>query len=83
MQNDPEYHEQLLESRKTIRERKQKALEEDPLHANARTDADRMAKARRVARDTQEVQDAEEREEMIERVRQRYFSLQFLTFNQL
>jgi|SRR5271167_1118535 len=63
MQNDPEYRDKLLQSRKTKRQQKRKALEEDPLHADARNDADRMARARRVARDTQEVQDAQEREE--------------------
>ena len=77
MQNDPEYREQVLQSRKTEREQKRKALEEDPLHPDARKDADRMAKVRRVARETQEALDVQEREEMIEKVHQRYFSYNF------
>ena len=44
MQNDSEYREQLLQRRKTKQEQKRKALEEDLLHADARKDADRMAK---------------------------------------
>jgi hypothetical protein len=36
-----------------------------------------MAKVRRVARETQEALDIREREEMIEKVRQRYFSYNF------
>ena len=61
MQNDPEYHEQLLQSRKTVREQKRKALEEDSLHTDARKDADRMVKVRRVAREIQEALDAQDR----------------------
>ena len=71
-QNDPEYREKLLQSRKTVREQKRKAFEADPLQADARKDADRMAKVRRVARETQEALDAQERENMIEKIRQRY-----------
>jgi hypothetical protein len=60
MQNDPEYREQQLQSRKTAREQKRKALEEDPLHIDVRKDADRMAKVRRVAREIQDALNAQE-----------------------
>lgn len=71
MQNDPEYHEQRLQNRKTKLNQKRKTPEEDPLHADARNEADRMAKVRRVAKEAQEVLDVQEREEMIEKVRRR------------
>ena len=77
MLNDPEYRKQVLESRKISRDKKRQAIEEDPLHVDARNHADRMAKVRRVARDTQNAQDAWDREEMIEKVRQRYNSYNF------
>jgi hypothetical protein len=67
--NDPEYREQLLQNRKMVREQKRMAFE-DPLHSDVRKDADRMAKVRRVAT---EAQDAQDREDMLEGVHQRYF----------
>ena len=76
MLNDAEYREQELQRWKAKRDQKRKAIEEDPLHVNKRQDADRMAKVRRVVRETQKAPDAQDREEMIEKVRQRYvFSL--------
>ena len=69
MLNDAEYREQELQRWKAKRDQKRKAIEEDPLHVNKRQDADRMAKVRRVVRETQNALD---REEMIEKVRQRY-----------
>ena len=83
MQNDSKYREQLLQRRKTKREQKRKALEEDLLHADARKDADRMAKVRRVAKETQETLNVQKREEMIEKVCQRYNSYNFSNFNTL
>ena len=77
MLNDPEYCKQVLETRKISRDKKRQAIAEDPLHVDARNHADRMAKVRRVARDTQNAQDAWDREEMIEKVRQRYNSYNF------
>ena len=52
MLNDEEYREQQLHKWKTKRDQKRKAIEEDPLHVNKRQDADRMAKVRRVVRET-------------------------------
>ena len=72
MLNDEEYREQQLHKWKTKRDQKRKAIEEDPLHVNKRQDADRMAKVRRAVRETQNALDAQDREEMIEKVRQRY-----------
>ena len=60
MQNDPGYREQVLQSQKTKRDQKRKAMEDDPLHANARKEADRIAEFRRVAREAQQVLDAQE-----------------------
>ena len=74
MLNDPEYREQLLQSRKIGRDKKRQAIEDDPLHVDARKDADRKAKVRRMAREVQETNNALERQEMIEAVLQRYFS---------
>ena len=72
MQNDLGYCEQVLQSQKTKRDQKRKAMEDDPLHANARKEADRIAEFRRVAREAQQVLDAQEQEDMIEKVHQRY-----------
>ena len=72
MLNDAEYREQELQRWKAKRDQKRKAIEEDPLHVNKRQDADRMAKVRRVVRETQNALDAQDREGMIEKVRQRY-----------
>jgi len=74
--NDEQYSEQELQRYKIKRDQKRKTIEEDPFHVDARNDADRMAKVRKMARDTQNALDAQERENMIEKVRQRYvFSL--------
>ena len=77
MLNDPEYRNQVLESRKISRDKKRQAIEDDSIDADARNHADRMAKVRRVARDTQNAQDARDREELIEKVHQRYNSYNF------
>ena len=78
MLNDAEYHEQVLQSQKSKRDQKWKAIEENLLHSNPRNDVNRMAKVRRVVRDAQEALDAKERDDMIEKVHQRYFSYDFL-----
>jgi hypothetical protein len=62
---------------KTIRNKRRKAIEDDPLHVNIRKNADRMAKVRRVTREIQETENVQEREDMIEKVRQRYSSYKF------
>ena len=77
MLNDPEYRKQVLQSWKISRDKKRQAIEDDPLHVDARKDADRMAKVRKVIRETQNDLDAQGREEMIEKVRQRYNSYNF------
>jgi len=77
MMNDAEYREQELQRWKIQRDQKRKTIEDDPLHINARNDADRMTKVRRMARETQNTLDAQERENMIEKVRQRYSSYNF------
>ena len=58
MLKDPEYHEQVLQSPKIGRDKKRQAIEDDPLHVDARKDADRKAKVRRVAREVQETNNA-------------------------
>ena len=83
MLNNAEYREQELQRWKIQRDQKRKEIEEDSFHVNARKDADRMAKVRRVARETQEIENIQERENMIEKVRQRYILIQFLRFNML
>ena len=77
MLNDPIYREEVLQRRQTSRDQKRKAIENDPHHLDARKDADRKAKARKIARESQEAMDALEQEEMIEKVHQRYFSYSF------
>ena len=69
--NDEQYRDQELQRRKIGRDQKRKALEEDPLHVDARKDADRMVKVRRLATETQDVLNTQDREEMIEKVHQR------------
>lgn len=56
--NDPEYHKQILEKNKIRRNEIRKAIENN--HVNARKDANRMAKVRRVARGAQEALDTQE-----------------------
>jgi hypothetical protein len=77
MLNDPVYREEELQRRKTERDQKRKEIENDPLHSNTRNDADRMAKVRRVAREIQEAENVQDRDNMIEKVRQRYNSYNF------
>ena len=77
MLNDPVYREEVLLRRKTERDQKRKEIENDPLHSDARKNADRMIKVRRVAREIQETENVQERENMIEKVRQRYSSYNF------
>jgi flagellar basal body rod protein FlgC len=80
--NDEQYREQELQRRKIRRDQKRKALEEDPLHVDARKDGDRMVKVRRLATETRDVLNRHDREEMIEKVRQRYvFSLTISLIN--
>jgi hypothetical protein len=74
MVNDTEYRDKVLEEHKITRDQKRKALENDSLDVNARNNANTMVKVRRVAREAQEVLDAQEREGMIEQVHQRYIS---------
>ena len=74
MLNDLEYRDQVLQNRKIGRDKKRQAIEDDPLHVDARKDADRKVKVRRVAREIQETNNALQRQEMLEAVRQRYFS---------
>ena len=75
--NDPVYREEVLLRRKTERDQKRKDIENDPLHSDARKNADRMIKVRRVAREIQETENVQEQENMIEKVRQRYSSYNF------
>ena len=77
MLNDPIYCEEVLQRRQTSRDQKRKAIENDPHHLDARKDADRKAKARKIARESQEAMDTLEWEEMIEKVHQRYFLYSF------
>ena len=51
MRNDPNIMSNSYRDGKQ-RDQKRKAIEEDPLHSDARKDADRMVKVRRVARET-------------------------------
>ena len=57
MLNDAEYHERELQKRKVKRNRKRTMIEEA---VDARNDADRMAKVRKIARETQNTQDIQE-----------------------
>ena len=76
--SDAEYREQELQRRKISRDNKRKAMQDNPLHLHRTQDADRMAKVRRVARETRDILDIQEREDMIEKVHQRYFLNPFL-----
>jgi hypothetical protein len=64
MLSDPEYREQLLQTRKT----KTEDTRRRSLYADARKDADSVAKVRRVARKAQEILDVQERHGSIEEV---------------
>ena len=75
--NDPVYREEELRRHKTERDQKRKEIENDSLHSDARNDADRMVKVRRMARETRNILNIQERENMIEKVRQRYNSYNF------
>jgi len=68
MPNDPVYREEVLLHHKTERDQKRKEIENDPLHSDARKNADRMIKVRRMAREIQETENAQERQNMIEKV---------------
>ena len=56
MREDPQYkaRHRATDSQvqKTIRNKKQKAIEDDPFHAHVRKDVDRMAKTRQAMRKT-------------------------------
>jgi len=54
MLNDPVYHEEVLQRCKTERHQKRKEIENDPLHSDARKDADRMTKVKEIARESQD-----------------------------
>ena len=60
MLNDAKYREQQLQSRKAARDRKRKTIEDNPLHVDARKEADRMAKFRRVMKEAEEARNAQE-----------------------
>jgi len=72
MLNDSEYREQVLQSQKIDRDKKRQAIKDDPLHVDARKNANRMARVKRVTGETQNILDTQKRENMIEKVRQRY-----------
>jgi hypothetical protein len=74
MSNDTEYRNEILHKGKVKRDAKRKAIEDDPLHVNAGKDVDRMAKVRRVAAEALHALDAQDRETLLEKVRERYFS---------
>jgi hypothetical protein len=71
---DPEYRLEMLHNDKLRRDAKRKKIEDDPLYVNAGKDADKMAKMGRVARVVFQAFDARDREALIEKVRERYFS---------
>src|SRR5437762_801267 len=60
MLNDPIYREEVLQSRQTSRYQKRKTIENDPHHLDARKNADRKAKARKIARESQDVMEYED-----------------------
>ena len=78
MLNKAEYRKQHLQSQQTERDRKYKAMEDDLLHVDARKEADRLAKLRRVMKEVDETRNAQVHQEIIEKVHQRYFSYNFL-----
>lgn len=63
--NDPEYRERH-------EDKKRKRIESDPLRLSPRKHADKMAKIRKLAKEAQDILNAQEREDMIEKVRERY-----------
>ena len=72
MLNDSEYREQVLQSQKIDRDKKRQAIKDDSLHVDARKNANRMIRVKRVIEETQNILDTQKRENMIEKVRQRY-----------
>ena len=64
MREDPQYKARHRatdsQTQKTIQNKKRKAIEDDPLHADIRKDVDRMARVRRMARETQNMLDIQE-----------------------
>jgi hypothetical protein len=77
MQEDPEYAQEvrtkIMERNQKYRAKKRKIIEDDPLHPDAQKEASRKSEARKVVQATKNVEDAQEREHMLERVRQRYY----------
>src|SRR5947199_10825149 len=74
MLNDSEYRDQVLQSRKIDRDKKRQAIEDDSLHVDARKNADRKAKVKRVIEEVQETNNVLEQQKMIKAICQRYLS---------
>ena len=76
MREDPEYNARpraaQSEAQKTFHNKKRTTIEDDSLHDDIRKNANRMTRVRRMARETQNILDTQERENMIEKLRQRY-----------
>jgi hypothetical protein len=81
MQEDINYAQKVqldnARNAKQHRANKRKRIEDDPLHVDAGKDANRMAASRILARANQEAQDSFDREEMCNKVWERYTSYFF------
>ena len=77
MLNNPIYCEEVLQYCKIKMYQKCKAIEDNPLHINARKEVNRMAKVKKISGESQEAMDTLELEEIIKKVRQRYFLYRF------
>jgi hypothetical protein len=78
MQEDSEYAQQVRtkesQTCKKYRDKKRKIIKEDPLHVDAGKEATRKAEAREAVRAKQQADHAQERELIVEKVKQRYCS---------
>jgi hypothetical protein len=77
MQEDPEYAQEVqtreIEKSQKCRAKKRKIIEDNSLHPDAQKEANRKSEARKVVQATKNAEYAQEREDMLERVRQRYY----------
>ena len=77
MEEDPEYAQEVrtreIEKKQKCRAKKRKIIEDDRLHPDAQKEANRKSEARKVVQATKNAEYAQEREDMLERVQQRYY----------
>ncbi len=78
MREDPEYESRVRaahsQTQKTVRSKKRKAFEDNPLHINTRKNADRMANTRQSMREKELAESIQDHVEFSDKVCKRYCS---------